>query len=172
MAGGHVLPYSNKGEQMVRYYGYYSNVSRGRRKEAGHGVIHSRLLLPGYGKTGPYAQRRVLGVHIAANTGDTYLRWYPGVDLMTQQLGFHSDVAGASSAVIAALHHRRQRGEGQIIELGQAENVLTDYIQALMDYTTIPNSRSAGTSSLSRRRTAVRTCTPPRRGGSRRRRSG
>jgi hypothetical protein len=25
----------NKGEQMVRYYGYYSNVSRGKRKEAG-----------------------------------------------------------------------------------------------------------------------------------------
>jgi hypothetical protein len=24
----------NKGEQMVRYYGYYSNVSRGRRKKA------------------------------------------------------------------------------------------------------------------------------------------
>jgi hypothetical protein len=27
--GSHV---PNKGEQMVRYYGYYSNVSRGRRK--------------------------------------------------------------------------------------------------------------------------------------------
>ena len=25
----------NRGEQMVRYYGYYSNVSRGRRKEVG-----------------------------------------------------------------------------------------------------------------------------------------
>ena len=25
----------NRGEQMVRYYGYYSNVSRGKRKEVG-----------------------------------------------------------------------------------------------------------------------------------------
>jgi len=25
----------NKGEQMVRYYGYYSNVSRGRREKSG-----------------------------------------------------------------------------------------------------------------------------------------
>lgn len=25
----------NEGEQMVRYYGYYSNVSRGRRQKAG-----------------------------------------------------------------------------------------------------------------------------------------
>jgi len=24
----------NKGEQMVRYYGYYSNVARGKRKKA------------------------------------------------------------------------------------------------------------------------------------------
>ncbi len=105
-------------------------------KEQRPDIIYCRL--PGYGKTGPYAQRRVLGVHIAANTGDTYLRWYPGVDLMTQQLRFHSDVAGASNAVfavIAALHHRKQTGEGQIIEIGQAENVLPDYIQALMDYT-------------------------------------
>jgi hypothetical protein len=25
----------NRGEQMVRYYGYYNNVSRGKRQEAG-----------------------------------------------------------------------------------------------------------------------------------------
>ena len=32
MARGHVLHVPNKGEQMVRYYGYYSNVCRGKRK--------------------------------------------------------------------------------------------------------------------------------------------
>ncbi len=32
----------NKGEQMVRYYGYYSNVSRGKRKKRNHdGLIHN-----------------------------------------------------------------------------------------------------------------------------------
>ena len=43
MAGGHACPVldtgcshiPNRGEQMVRYYGYYSNVARGKRKEAG-----------------------------------------------------------------------------------------------------------------------------------------
>jgi len=30
-----LTPNPNKGEQMARYYGYYSNVARGKRKEAG-----------------------------------------------------------------------------------------------------------------------------------------
>jgi len=33
----------NKGEQMVRYYGYYSNVSRGKRKKNDHKLIPSIL---------------------------------------------------------------------------------------------------------------------------------
>jgi hypothetical protein len=33
MAGRHVLPYPEPVEQMVRYYGYYSNVSRGKRQK-------------------------------------------------------------------------------------------------------------------------------------------
>jgi len=61
-------------------------------KEERPGIIYCRL--PGYGKTGPYAERRALGTHIAAQTGDTVLRWYPGVDLMTAQMRFHSDTVG------------------------------------------------------------------------------
>ncbi|MBW1956626.1 MAG: hypothetical protein JRI76_10745 [Deltaproteobacteria bacterium] len=36
----------NKGEQMVRYYGYYSNASRGRRKRAGTDAILPCLRRP------------------------------------------------------------------------------------------------------------------------------
>jgi hypothetical protein len=36
----------NKGEQMVRYYGYYSNVSRGRRKKEGQDGLMSSILEP------------------------------------------------------------------------------------------------------------------------------
>ena len=61
-------------------------------KEERPGIIYCRL--PGYGKTGPYAERRALGTHIAAQTGDTVLRWYPGADLMTAQMRFHSDTVG------------------------------------------------------------------------------
>jgi len=36
----------NKGEQMVRYYGYYSNVSRGRRQKAKTDAIIPCMLQP------------------------------------------------------------------------------------------------------------------------------
>ena len=36
----------NRGEQMVRYYGYYSNVARGKRKEAGTGDVIPCILEP------------------------------------------------------------------------------------------------------------------------------
>ena len=34
MARSHVFPCAHKGEQMVRYYGHYSSVARGKRKKA------------------------------------------------------------------------------------------------------------------------------------------
>jgi hypothetical protein len=36
----------NKGEQMVRYYGHYSNVSRGKRKKQDHDDLISSILEP------------------------------------------------------------------------------------------------------------------------------
>jgi len=36
----------NKGEQMVRYYGYYSNVARGRRKESNQDELIPSILEP------------------------------------------------------------------------------------------------------------------------------
>jgi hypothetical protein len=45
----------NKGEQMVRYYGFYSNVSRGRREKSGQDglvpcILHSEESSKGYRK--------------------------------------------------------------------------------------------------------------------------
>ncbi|NIO19965.1 MAG: IS91 family transposase, partial [Candidatus Aenigmarchaeota archaeon] len=36
----------NKGEQMVRYYGFYSNVSRGRRKKQNRDALIPSILEP------------------------------------------------------------------------------------------------------------------------------
>ena len=36
----------NKGEQMVRYYGYYSNVSRGKRQKTGDDAAMAYILEP------------------------------------------------------------------------------------------------------------------------------
>jgi GGDEF domain-containing protein len=35
MADGHVLAYPERGGQMVNYYGYYGNTSRGKRRKVG-----------------------------------------------------------------------------------------------------------------------------------------
>jgi|GEM_PF-2054219 len=48
----------NEGEQRARYYGYYSNVSRGKRKKAGiddkiPGILKTELSNLPAGKAGP-----------------------------------------------------------------------------------------------------------------------
>jgi hypothetical protein len=48
----------NKGEQMVRYYGYYSNVSRGKRKKSDQDELIPSILEPdGSSKARPGATR-------------------------------------------------------------------------------------------------------------------
>lgn len=39
----------NKGEQMIRYYGYYSNVCRGKRQKAGRDAMIPCILEPDEG---------------------------------------------------------------------------------------------------------------------------
>jgi len=46
MAGGHVFSVPGQGEQMVRYYGYYGNVSRGRRKKQNEDRLIPCILEP------------------------------------------------------------------------------------------------------------------------------
>jgi crotonobetainyl-CoA:carnitine CoA-transferase CaiB-like acyl-CoA transferase len=90
-----------------------------------------------YGLSGPYSSHHAIGSQIEAITGHSILRWYPDFDLSTVQVRFQSDAAaGVNSAfaVIAALHHRNQTGEGQLIDLSQSENVMAHYCQATMEY--------------------------------------
>ena len=49
--GSHV---PDKGEQMVRYYGYYSNVSRGKRKKETEDALIPPILEPEYPMDYPY----------------------------------------------------------------------------------------------------------------------
>jgi len=50
------LQFPNRGEQMVRYYGYYSNKCRGQRKKAGSGEIEPSGTEP----TASFASRKSL----------------------------------------------------------------------------------------------------------------
>ncbi len=104
-------------------------------KEANEKIIFVRV--PAYGSTGPYKDARALGVHLEAVMGHTLLRGYDDADPSSNTAIYSGDyLAGAQGAfaVMAALWHRDRTGQGQLIEIGQAENAAAMFTQAIMDY--------------------------------------
>ena len=95
------------------------------------------LRMPAYGSTGPYRDYRAHGVHIEGVVGHTLLRGYEDTDPSYNTTVLMSDAAAGAQgafAVMAALHHRKRTGEGQLVELGQAENVFPFLGEFYMDY--------------------------------------
>ena len=104
-------------------------------KQARDDIIFVRV--PAYGSTGPYRTARALGVHLEAVMGHTLLRGYDDADPSANTAIFSGDyLAGAQGAfaVMAALWHREKTGEGQLVEIAQAENAAAMFTQAIMDY--------------------------------------
>ena len=83
--------------------------------------------MSGFGHTGPHQDYVSYGPTLQALAGYTLLMRHPGGE--PAGWGFsYSDMAGGYSgalAVLIALWHRRQTGEGQRIDLSQFENVAT-----------------------------------------------
>jgi crotonobetainyl-CoA:carnitine CoA-transferase CaiB-like acyl-CoA transferase len=98
-------------------------------------IIMARI--PAYGSSGPYFDARALGVHLEGVMGHTLLRGYRDRDPSANTAIYSGDyLAGTQSAfaIMAALWHRRKTGEGQLVEVAQAENAAAMFSQALMDY--------------------------------------
>ena len=110
-------------------------ISFGSRQEQNPGII--MLSMPAYGSTGPYRNFRAYGLHMEGVIGHTLLRGYPGMDPSNTTSVLVADAAAGTQgafAVLAALHYRRRTGQGQLIELGQAENTIPYLGQFLLDY--------------------------------------
>ena len=104
-------------------------------RRAREDIIFVRV--PAYGSTGPYRDARALGVHLEAVMGHTLLRGYEDADPSANTAIYSGDyLAGTQGAlaVMAALWHREKAGEGQLIEIAQAENAAAMFTQAFMDY--------------------------------------
>ncbi|MBK8559968.1 CoA transferase [Candidatus Amarobacter glycogenicus] len=103
--------------------------------------------IPAYGSTGPYNQARALGVHLESVMGHTLLRGYRDADPSENSAIYSGDyLAGAQAAlaVMLGVWHREKTGEGQLIEIGQAENASPMLAQAFMEYAmngTLPERR-------------------------------
>jgi len=95
------------------------------------------LRMPAYGLTGPYAHYRSLGSHLEGTSGHTYLRGYRDTDpTQTEDIFLADAVAalhGAYAAALALLQLRRH-GKGQLIELSQAECMVSFFGEHLLGY--------------------------------------
>ena len=118
------------------------------------------LRMPAYGSNGPYRDYRAHGVHIEGVVGHTMLRGYEDTDPSYNTTVLMSDAAGGAQgafAVLAALRHRKRTGKGQLVELGQAENVFPFLGEYYLDYAM--NGRTHGTLG-NRHPRALQNCYP------------
>jgi crotonobetainyl-CoA:carnitine CoA-transferase CaiB-like acyl-CoA transferase len=92
---------------------------------------------PAFGNTGERRDIRAYGTQVEALMGHTLLRGYPDLDPTSTSTIFTSDIfAGLNGAftVLAALHARDRTGEGQLIEVAQAECSMAILAEAFLDY--------------------------------------
>lgn len=95
------------------------------------------ISLPAFGQTGPYKHFKAYAVNMEGVIGHTLLRTYPDSGPTETTATFVADAAAGASAafaILAALRYRMRTGEGQCIEMSQAENVTHYLSQAVMDY--------------------------------------
>ena len=114
---------------------HHLKISYETLKQHNPGLI--MISLAAFGATGPYRHYRAYGANMEAVVGHALLRGYADVDPTHNTNVFFADAcAGAASAfaVMAALNYRRRTGQGQYIDMAQAENVAHTFSQALMDY--------------------------------------
>src|SRR5262249_10495618 len=93
--------------------------------------------LSAFGNSGPYRDYRAYGSNMEAVMGHPLLRGYAASDPTSNTSVFFADAcAGATAAfaILAALNHKMDSGEGQYIDMAQAENVGHTLTQAYMDY--------------------------------------
>ena len=127
-------------------------------KEQNPNIIMLRM--PAYGNAGQYKNFRGFGLHMESVAGHALLRGYSDMDPSTITSVLMADAASGTQgafAVLAALHHKNRTGEGQLIELSQAENVIPFLGQAFMDYSM--NGRSGSTIG-NRHPSAIQGCYP------------
>ena len=94
------------------------------------------LHIPAYGRTGAYRKGRGYGAHIDSVAGSSMLRGYPDSAPATNTQIFAGDFfvgMHGAIAMLAALRYRNHTGEGQVIELAQAECSASMFPQSALE---------------------------------------
>lgn len=94
-------------------------------REINPGLVIARLT--GFGQNGPYAQRAGFGTLVEAMSGFAHLTGPADAPPTLPAFGLADTIAGisASSAILMALRHRDQTGEGQIVDVDLLSPILT-----------------------------------------------
>ncbi|MEM7251364.1 MAG: CoA transferase [Pseudomonadota bacterium] len=95
------------------------------------------LRMPAFALSGPYRNYRAFGLHVEAMVGHTHLRGYPGESPEQLSESLASDgIAGVQGAValLMALRHREQTGEGQLIEMPLTEGFLPTLGEFILEH--------------------------------------
>lgn len=93
--------------------------------------------VPAFGTSGPYAHARALGIHLEDILGHALLRGYRDLDVSQSGWVYSADYMGGANGALAAmmaLWHRDATGEGQLVEVPQAEGAASVLFQAFVDY--------------------------------------
>ena len=123
----------NNSPRVMRNFGLeYSTLS-----EANPNII--MVSISGFGQTGPDRDYVAYGANVEASCGLAAVTGYADDDRPYRSALFYADpVTGAHAAiaVIAALHHRAETGEGQYVDMSLHENGITFFPEAIIEYAT------------------------------------
>ncbi|MCG6533453.1 MAG: CoA transferase [Syntrophales bacterium LBB04] len=103
--------------------------------EINPGIIMIRA--PGYGTSGPLRDWRGYGTNVDGVLSHMWLNQYSSDDIARRTGVFSMDTTGGSTIVMSALmalRHREKTGKGQLIEVAQAETVLSMLAEPFSDY--------------------------------------
>jgi crotonobetainyl-CoA:carnitine CoA-transferase CaiB-like acyl-CoA transferase len=94
------------------------------------------LSMPGFGHDGPYKNYQSNGPTIQAISGQTFICGDPKLDPAGWGYSYMDHTAGylGASAILQALYHRNNTGEGQFIDLAQYEAATSLMGTYLLDY--------------------------------------
>ena len=121
------------------------NFAAGVLERLGFGYEQLREIRPdviyvsnsGFGHTGPYREFKTWGPIVQAVSGLTFTSGLPDAEPAGYGFSYmdHGAAAFMAIAVLAALHHREQTGEGQWIDLASTVAGLTLQRTAVLDWT-------------------------------------
>ncbi|MCY4654738.1 MAG: CoA transferase, partial [Dehalococcoidia bacterium] len=123
----------NNSPRVMRNFGLEYSALR----EANPNIV--MVSISGFGQTGPDRDYVAYGANVEASCGLAAVTGYADDDRPYRSTLFYADpVTGAHAAiaVIAALHHRAESGEGQYVDMSLHENGITFFPEAIIEYTT------------------------------------